>query len=187
MEDKIFNHFQKMIEATMHNGETHTLALASAAEKVASALLAGNTIFSLGDKTGTLIAQLFSDYLAMGYDIDRPGFPSINLNQITQNSNDAERFNQALNTQGKGGDILILVSAGNSEPLLIGALNSAVSRGMTVVLLSAKNDDLLASNVSYNDIHISSANFSAPLATQSQLQVIQCICGLIDSHIFGGE
>jgi|TARA_B110000879_G_scaffold184166_1_gene243573 phosphoheptose isomerase len=187
MEEKIFNHFQKMIEATMLNGESHTEAMAGAAEKVASALLAGNTIFTLGEKSGVLIAQLFSDYLALGYEIDRPGFPSINLNQITQNSNDAERYNQALNTHGKGGDILVLVSAGNNEQLLINALNSAVNRGMTIVLLSAANDDLLASSVSYNDIHISSADFSAPLATQSQLQVIQCVCGLIDSHIFGGE
>lgn len=187
MEEKIFNHFQKMIEATMLNGESHTEAMAGAAEKVASALLAGNTIFTLGEKSGVLIAQLFSDYLALGYEIDRPGFPSINLNQITQNSNDAERYNQALNTHGKGGDILVLVSAGNNEQLLINALNSAVNRGMTIVLLSAANDDLLVSSVSYNDIHISSADFSAPLATQSQLQVIQCVCGLIDSHIFGGE
>jgi phosphoheptose isomerase len=187
MEEKIFNHFQKMIEATMHNGETHTEAMAGAAEKVASALLAGNSIFTLGEKSGVLIAQLFSDYLALGYDIDRPGFPSINLNQITQNSSDSERYDQALNTHGKGGDILVLVSAGNSDPLLINALNSAVNRGMTIVLLSAANDDSLAAAVSYNDIHISSADFSAPLVTQSQLQVIQCICGLIDSHIFGGE
>lgn len=133
------------------------------------------------------MAQLFSDYLALGYDIDRPGFPSINLNQITQNSSDDERYNQALNTHGKGGDILILVSAGNNEQLLINALNNAVNRGMTVVLLSAANDDLLTSIVSYNDIHISSTDLSVPLTTQSQLQVIQCICGLIDSHIFGGE
>jgi len=187
MEEKIFNHFQKMIEATMLNGENHTEAMVSAAEKVVSALLAGNTIFTLGEKSGILIAQLFSDYLALGYEIDRPGFPSINLNQVTQNSNDAERYNQALNTHGKGGDILVLVSAGNNEQLLINALNSAVNRGMTIVLLSAANDNLLASSVSYNDIHISSADFSAPLATQSQLQVIQCVCGLIDSHIFGGE
>jgi phosphoheptose isomerase len=187
MEEKIFNHFQKMIEATMVTGEAHTEAMAGAAEKVASALLAGNTIFTLGEKSGVLMAQLFSDYLALGYDIDRPGFPSINLNQITQNSSDNERYNQALNTHGKGGDILILVSAGNNEQLLINALNHAVNRGMTVVLLSAANDDLLTSIVSYNDIHISSADLSVPLTTQSQLQVIQCICGLIDSHIFGGE
>ena len=187
MEEKIFNHFQKMIEATMHNGEIHTEAMAGAAEKVASALLAGNSIFTLGEKSGVQLAQLFCDYLALGFDIDRPGFPSINLNQITQNSSDNERYNQALNTHGKSGDILIVISAGNSGPLLTSALNNAVNRGMTIVLLSAANDESLTTAVSYNDIHISSADISAPLATQSQLQVIQCICGLIDSHIFGGE
>ena len=187
MEEKIFNHFQKMIEATMINGETYTDVIASAAEKIATALLAGNTIFTLGAKSGVQMAQLFSDYLTLGYFIDRPGFPSINLNQITQNSSDNERFNQALNIHGKGGDVLILISAGNNDPLLINALNSAVDRGMTILLMSAVNDDLLSAPVSYNDIHISNADLSAPLTTQSQLQVIQCICELIDGHIFGGE
>ena len=187
MQEKIFNHFQKMIETTMATGESHTQAIAGAAEKLASALLAGNTIFTLGEKSGLLLAQLFTDYLALGYDIDRPGFPAINLNQITQNSSDGDRYNQALNTLAEGGDILVVVSAGNSDPLLVSGLNSAIERSMTIVLLSAENDDLLTATVGYNDVHISSADPSAPLATQSQLQVIQCICGLIDSHIFGGE
>ena len=187
MEEKIFNHFQKMIEATMVTGEAHTEAMAGAAEKVASALLAGNTIFTLGEKSGVLLAQLFSDYLALGYDIDRPGFPSINLNQITQNSSDAERYDQALNTHGKRWRYSDFGQRRQQRTTADDALNTAVNRGMTIVLLSAANDDSLIPRVSYNDIHIAVQIFLRRWQPNPNLQVIQCICGLIDSHIFGGE
>jgi len=187
VDQKVFNHFQKMIEATMATGETCAEPIVSAAEKIASALLAGNRIFTCGEKSSVFIAQLLSDYLALGYDIDRPGFPSINLNQLTQHNCDEERYNQALNTHAESGDILVLLSAGNSAALMLSALNTAVNRGMSIVLVSAENDQSLADSVSYNDVHISVAGGTAPLITQSQLQVVQSICALIDSHIFGGE
>ena len=57
---------------------------------------------------------------------------------------------------------------------------------MTIVLVSAENDDSLINAVSYNDVHISVAGWPAPLVIQSQVQIVQCLCALIDSHIFGG-
>jgi hypothetical protein len=41
--------------------------------------------------------------------------------------------------------------------------------------------------VSYNDVHINLGGWSSALTTQSQLQIVQCLCALIDNHIFGGE
>jgi len=171
----------------MATGENCAGSIASAAEKVASALLAGNKIFTCGEKSSALVAQLLTNYLSLGYDIDRPGFPSLNLNQIAQHSGHAEPFNHALNTHAESGDILVLASAGNSNPLLLGALNTAVGRGMSIVLLSAENDDSLINAVSYNDVHINVGGWSSALTTQSQLQIVQCLCALIDNHIFGGE
>ena len=187
MDQSVFNQFQSMIEATMATGEAAAEPIAISAEKIASALLGGNTIFTCASGPGTSIAQLFSDYLAFGYHIDRPAFPVINLNQITAQHTNDDRFSQALNANGKGGDILVLISAGDSAAALIDGFNTAVNRGMTVVVLSGENYDLLTSAVSYNDIHIGNGGLSGPLTTQSQLQVIQCISALVENFIFGGE
>ncbi len=187
LDQKVFNQFQKMIEATMSTGENCAEHIVTAAERIASALLSGNKIFTCGDQSGALVAQLLTDYLLLGYDIDRPGFPSLNLNQMTPASGHGQYYNQTLNTYAESGDILVLLSAGNCNPKLLGALNTAVSKGMTVVLLSAENDDSLINAVSYNDVHIEIGAGPLPLTTQSQLQIVQCLCALIDSHIFGGE
>lgn len=186
-DQKVFNQFQEMIEATMATGETCAESIVSAAEKIASALLAGNRVFTCGENSNGLVAQLLTDYLSQGYDIDRPGFPSLNLNQIALQSSSAERYNQALKTQAASGDVLVLLSSGNNSPTLQGALHTALDRGMSIVLVSADNDDSLINAVSYNDVHISVAGRPATLVIQSQVQIVQCLCALIDSHIFGGD
>ncbi|MBT5106297.1 MAG: SIS domain-containing protein [Porticoccaceae bacterium] len=187
VDQKVFSQFQSMIEATMATGETCAESIGSAAEKIASALLAGNRVFTCGEHSSSLVAQLLTDYLSQGYEIDRPGFPSLNLNQIAQQSGAAERYNQALKTQAASGDILVLLSGGDNSNLLLGALNTALDRGMSIVLISTENDDLLINLVSYNDVHINIGSAPSPLIIQSQVQIVQCLCALIDSHIFGGE
>jgi dihydroorotase len=58
---------------------------------------------------------------------------------------------------------------------------------MSIILVSTENDDSLINLVSYNDVHITLGSSSAPLIIQSQVQIVQCLCALIDNHIFGGE
>jgi phosphoheptose isomerase len=82
---------------------------------------------------------------------------------------------------------MLVVSAGGSSQALIEAIETAIDKNMTVLLLSAATDDLLSATVGYNDVHISTAEFSGQLATQAQFQIVQCFCALVDHQIFGGE
>lgn len=187
MDQQIFKHFQSQIETTMVVGDAFAKPIANAAEKVTAALLAGNSIFSCGELSAVLLAQLFSDYLALGFEIERPGFPALNINKIAESTSGAQRFSQALNTYARSADVLLVASAGENSPSLISLIETAIEKDMSVVLLSAANDDLLAANLGYNDVHISTAEFSGQLATAAQFQIIQCICALVDHQIFGGE
>ena len=187
MDQKIFNHFQQLIETTMVVGDSFAGPMAAAAEKISAALLSGNRIFSYGEQTTVPLAQLFTDYLATGYEIERPGFPALNINQIMATSFDAERFAHCLQTQGQSADLLLAVSAGGNSLSLISAVETAVSKGMTIILLSAHNDDLLSASVGYNNVEINMAQFSGQLANAAQFQIIQCLCALVDHQIFGGE
>ena len=80
-----------------------------------------------------------------------------------------------------------VVSAGGNSQALIGAIETAIDKNMTVLLLSAATDDLLSATVGYNDVLITTAEFSGQLTTQAQFQIVQCICVLVDHQIFGGE
>lgn len=187
MDQHIFKHFQKLIEATMVVGDAFSAPMIKATEKITSALLAGNTIFSCGDRAAVLLAELFTDYLALGFEIERPGFPALNINRLADNSFGAERYADCLQVHGQSADILLVVSSGDNSLSLISTAEAAIEKGMTVILLSAANDDLLSATLGYNDVSIPAAQFPGQLATAAQFQIIQCLCALVDYQIFGGE
>lgn len=187
MDQQIFKHFQSVIETTMVVGDAFAEPIANAADKVAAALLAGNNIFSCGEKSGVSIAQLFTDYLALGFEIERPGFPALNINKLAADNGGHQRFAQALNTHGRSADVLLIASGGENSKSLINLVETAIDKDMCVLLLSATNDDLLAASLGYNDVQIATAEFSGQLATQAQFQIVQCVCALVDHHICGGN
>tara|TARA_B110000046_G_C13025317_1_gene413664 strand:+ start:3515 stop:4078 length:564 start_codon:yes stop_codon:yes gene_type:complete len=187
MDQQIFKHFQNVIETTMVVGEVFAEPIASAAEKVAAALLAGNSIFSCGEKTSILVAQLFADYLALGFEIERPGFAALNINKLAADHMGHERYGQALNTHARSADVLLVASAGQNSQSLISLIETAIDKDMCVVLLSGANDGALIASLGYNDVQIPTAEFAGQLATQAQFQIIQCVCALVDHHIFGGS
>lgn len=186
MEQKIFSHFQKMIETTMVVGDLFSGSIASAAESISSTLLAGGTIFSCGDKSGILAAELLTNYLTSGFEIERPGFPALNINQLCTASSNRNQLYNLLSIHAQSNDLLVVTSAGGNAPQLIAAVEAAIERGMAIVLLSGQNDDKLVGTIGYNDVQISTAEFSGQLAVLAQIEIIQCLSALIDDKILGG-
>jgi len=186
MEQKIFSHFQKMIETTMVVGDLFSESIASAAESISSTLLAGGTIFSCGDKSGILAAELLTNYLTSGFEIERPGFPALNINQLCATSPNRSQLSNLLSIHAQSNDLLVVTSAGGNAPQLMAAVEAAIERGMAVVLLSGKNDDKLVGTIGYNDVEISTSEFSGQLAVLAQIEIIQCLSALIDDKILGG-
>jgi phosphoheptose isomerase len=80
----------------------------------------------------------------------------------------------------------VIISAGEDSPPLIKAVESAIGKGMVVVLLSAANDDQLSASIGYNDVNIEAGEFAGQLVAQAQFQTIQCLGALIENRIFGG-
>jgi phosphoheptose isomerase len=89
--------------------------------------------------------------------------------------------------QGKTGDLILVVSAGDNSLALLTAIEAAIDKQLSVILLSGVNDDLLSATLGYNDIVIPAAEFQGQLATAAQFQIVQCLCALVDHQIFGGE
>jgi len=83
--------------------------------------------------------------------------------------------------------VVVVISAGGDSLSLIKAVESAIEKGMVIVLLSAENDDQLSASIGYNDVNIASGEFSGQLVAQAQFQTIQCLGALIENKIFGGS
>lgn len=187
MKEKIFSQFQNMIETTMVVGDLFSDSMTNAAETVSKTLLTGGTIFACGEKSGSLIAKLLCDYLTAGFEIERPGLPALNIHDLCHQSINQEIYSDVLNIHARSNDLLVIVSAGNNDSKLLKVMESAIEKGMPIVLLSGANDDQLIDTIGYSDLHISVANFSGHFSLLAQFQIVQCLCSLIDDKIFGGS
>ena len=187
MKEKIFSQFQNMIETTMVVGDLFSDSMTNAAETVSNPLLTGGTIFACGEKSGSLIAKLLCDYLTAGFEIERPGFPALNIHDLCHQSINQDMYSDVLNIHARSNDLLIIASAGDNDPKLLKVVESAIEKGMSIVLLSSRNDDELIDSIGYADVHISVANFSGHLSLLAQFQIVQCLCSLVDDKIFGGS
>ncbi|MDG0968591.1 MAG: SIS domain-containing protein [Porticoccaceae bacterium] len=185
MEKKIFQQFQQMIETTMVVGDIFTDSIVSASKALSDSLLEGGTILTCGDQSGMLVANLFCRYLTHGIDIDRPGFPALNLNAQSEGLAQEDRYSSLLSIHGNKIDTLFVVSGGGNSPALIKLLNSAIEKGMSIVLLSSGTDEALVECLGYTDTLINLSDFSPQMATLAQVQIAQCMCTLIDNKILG--
>lgn len=187
MDQTVFQYFQNHIQTTMAMGEGCAEKISNAAEKLTTALLAGQTIYSCGLEDSASLSQLLVNYLTSGYQIERPGFPAIDLQTIANNAKDDECFSRPLHIHGQSADILMLFSIGGNNPILKKAIDSAVEKGMLVILLSAADDNLLSEGLGHNDIEIPTAEYGRQFSTTAGFLTIQCLCTLIDNKIFGGD
>ena len=187
MKEKIFSQFQNMIETTMVVGDLFSDSMTNAAERMSKTLLTGGTIFACGEKSGTLIAKLLCDYLTAGFEIERPGFPALNIHDLCHQNVHQDKYSAVLKIHARSNDLLVIASAGDNDPSLIKVVESGIEKGMSVVLLSGANDDRLIDSIGYTDVHISVANFTGHLSLLAQFQIVQCLCSLVDDKIIGGS
>ena len=176
-----------MIETTMVVGDLFSDSMTNAAEIMSKTLLTGGTIFACGEKSGTLIAKLLCDYLTAGFEIERPGFPALNIHDLCHQNIHQDKYSAVLNIHARSNDLLVIASAGDNDPSLIKVVESGIEKGMSVVLLSGANDDRLIDAIGYTDVHISVANFTGHLSLLAQFQIVQCLCSLVDDKIIGGS
>jgi phosphoheptose isomerase len=134
-----------------------------------------------------VIAKLLCDYLTVGFEIERPGFPALNIHDLCSHTSRQDQYSDILNIHANSNDLLVIASAGNDNYQLLKGIESGIEKGMSVVLLSSANDNRLVDAMGYNDVHISVANFSGQLAVLAQFQIVQCLCSLVDDKIFGGS
>ena len=179
--------YVQLVEDTMLVGDRLAPQIEQAATMLANALIAGKTIYTCGQSNAGLISQILSDNLALGTRIERPGFPSINLNQLTQNHSTERRFAPMLLTHAHQSDLLVIISRGGSDDDLVRSAEVAMDLGMSMILFAHKSDAILMESLGYGDLCIDMSQFDESLLSTLQFQAVECLCSLIDQIILGGS
>ena len=191
--EQIASHCQGTIETIAMSVDHIADRLQRGCELMTAALLADGKIIACGNGSDAALAQLFVSNLLGRLDQERPALPALclgadsaSLTGILQSSSANEIFSRQLRALGQPGDVLLCINSGDSSPSLFRAVQAALERNMTVLLLTNASDTELGTLIRTEDVEL---RIDAP--RQAQLievytMALNCCCTLVEQSLFDG-
>ncbi|MGM0769656.1 MAG: SIS domain-containing protein [Pseudomonadota bacterium] len=192
-EQQINQWFAAHMEYTAQAASTTAPAIERAAEAFVNTLLNDGKIITCANGSANILAQYFCTALLNRFDHDRPALPAINLgadattySAICRDNRFNDTFSRPVRAIGKACDLLFVIVDDGHKANLIQAIQAAHDREMNVVVLSAKEKSDITSLLQPEDYEIALDNLPTTAAAPLLLLIINALCGLIDSKLFGG-
>lgn len=183
------NHMEQTAQAASNVGP----AIEEVADAFVSALLHDGKIITCANGNANILAQYFCTALLNRFEHDRPALPAINLgadattySAICRDNRFNDTFSRQVRAIGKPGDLLFVIVDDGHKANLIQAIQAAHDREMSVVVLSAREKSDITSLMHPEDHEIALSNLSPAEATPLLLLILNALCSLLDSKLFGG-
>jgi D-sedoheptulose 7-phosphate isomerase len=193
MSQRIYQLFQRSLEAKMQVGEDIAPLIENAALQMVNALLQDKKILVAGNGPSAALAQMFVACLIDRFEKERPGLPALwlggtvaNFTAIASDQEFQEVYAKQLRAIGNAGDILLTLSTSGNAQNLLCAMQAAEERNMHIIALTGRDGGLTASQGRPNH-HICVPINSRSRIHEIHLLILHCFCDLIDHHLFGIE
>lgn len=194
MSQRVYNLFQKSVEAKMQVGEELGPLIDEASDLIVTALLADRKIMVCGNGTSAALAQILTSCLLDRYERERPSLPAIWLGSsvptytaIAADYSYSDIYAKPIRALGQQDDVLVVISTSGNSGNLISAVQAAHDREVKVVALTGRDGGDLSSLLDVHDVEICAAINSRTRIHELHLLSIFCLCDLIDHKLFGIE
>ncbi|MGL5948181.1 MAG: D-sedoheptulose-7-phosphate isomerase [Aeromonas sp.] len=191
MNDLIKENYTESIQTKIAAAEALPNAIHTAAQMITICLLNGNKVLACGNGPSAALAQLFIADLVHCHTPPRPALPGLALtadmttsSAIATDQTFAEVYAKQIRALGQAGDILVVVTTSGHSASLIKAAEAALSRDMTIVVLSGGDGGELAGLLGPNDVEIRVPSTRRPRITEVHLLNLHCLCDLINQTLF---
>ncbi|MBU2876026.1 D-sedoheptulose-7-phosphate isomerase [Marinobacter salexigens] len=185
--------FASHMEHTAQAASTVGPAIEQAADAFVNALLNDGKIVICANGNANVVAQYFCTAFLNRFEQDRPALPAINLgadattySAICRDNRFNDTFSRQVKAIGKPGDLLFVIVDDGHKANLIQAIQAAHDREMNVVVLSAREKSDITSLMHAEDHEIALNDLSPTAATPLLMVVVNALCSLVDSKLFGG-
>lgn len=192
MSQRVYNLFQRSIEAKMQVGEELAPLIETAADRLVQALLDEKKILVCGNGPSAALAQIFASNLIDRFEKERPSLPAIwlgsNMSSYTAIVADAQHhdvYAKPLRALGQEGDLLIAISSSGNAGNLVQAIGAARDRGLAVIALTGRDGGEVGKLLDARDIELCARVNSRSRIHEIHLLVLYCLCDLIDHKLFG--
>lgn len=194
MSQRVYNLFQRSIEAKMQVGEELAPLIEASTDRLVQALLEEKKILVCGNGPSAAFAQIFASNLIDRFEKERPSLPAIWLggNMATYTAIVADEhyrdvFAKPLRALGQAGDILVVLSSSGNAANLVHAISAAHDRGLSVIALTGRDGGEVGQLLEQGDIELRASVNSRSRIHEIHLLVLYCLCDLIDHKLFGIE
>ncbi|WP_298443261.1 phosphoheptose isomerase [uncultured Ferrimonas sp.] len=194
MLERIKESFTESIQTKIDALEALPEPLEKASMVMVQCLLSGNKILACGNGGSAGDAQHFSSELLNRFETERPSLPAIALttdtSTITSIANDYsydEIFSKQVRALGQPGDVLLAISTSGNSNNVIKAMEAAVNRDMTIIVLTGKDGGAMAGLLSDSDVEVRVPSNRTARIQEVHLLAIHCLCDSIDRTLFPQE
>ena len=186
--------FHGNIDVTMRSMDELPAVIGDCGELLTQCLLSEQKILCCGEASSGALAQIFASNLLNRYNYERPSLPAIALSAdattitaITSDGPFSEVFAKQIRALGQPGDILLLISNTAPSGTTLQAIQAAHDREMLVISVGCGNQHDSSALLLPEDIEICIPTDNRARASEAQLLIINCLCDLIDTQLFGTE
>ncbi|PAJ72512.1 DnaA initiator-associating protein DiaA [Pseudoalteromonas sp. NBT06-2] len=190
MQDIVKEIYTESIQAHIAAGEVLPSPLESAAFTIAQNLINGNKLICCGYQSCQMLAQHIATILVNCYETERPCLPAIALNTEVNNlstyaeQNEHEVFSRQVRAFAQQGDMLLAIAVNGNEKSIISAVESALTKDMTVIVLVGNDGGELSGLLGPNDVEIRVPSKRPSRIIESHLLSLHCLSELIDLTLF---
>jgi len=155
--------------------------LLMAAGHMLHVVLQEHRILTCGARECSHLAAYFAHLMIGQFKHERPGLPTIAIQEFPGGS---EPYAKAIRALGGHGDVLFGIARNGTEGLEA-VIDAARERDMQLVLLTSGDPNEISATLSSQDSLICIESTRAAIVHEAQLMVIHTLCDLIDRQLLG--
>ncbi len=192
LKDRSDHLIREHLELIMNRGEELSRQAALLAEITTDTLLSDKKVFAIGNGPCSSIAQILTTAMVDHFELERPGFPAINLSndqtlvsQFANNNHFNDSAARQLRVLGHAGDLLVIYSVDGNCGNLIQAVQTAHEKEMNVAIITGPESSNLTALTYENDFNITLNEKKKSRVVEFQLLFTHILLDLMDCKLFG--
>lgn len=194
LEQRIQQHFFDTADLNYAAAEVLSKPIADAVEMLIGCITAGGKVLSCGNGGSAALAQKFAGEFVGRYERDRPGLPAMSLaadgavlTAIGFEQAFAEVFSRQVQALGQPGDVLLAISTGGNAANVLGAVEAARAKDMSVIALTGGKGGRLREFLTDTDVLVCVPHERAARIQEVHLLALHCIFDAVDLQLLGEQ
>ena len=192
IEQRIQQQFIDSADLKYQAAEALGRPIAAAVQALLACVTSGGKILACGSGACAPLAQQFVACCVAGFERERPEFAAVALGSdaalwTAGQGGVAQALARQVRALGQTGDLLVAVTVDGHDAQVLGAVQAAHERDMSVVALTGRQGGELAALLRDTDVCLAVPHERAARVREVHALVLHCLCDGMDAQLFGEQ